>query len=185
MREIERVAIKQEQNTNRFVNHRKLFILSFVALIAFSVDQISKQLAWMFLQHKSIPLVNDFLYLTYRENDAGTFGMLGALSYGVRVGLILCMALLIIGSLLLLVFKTWGFNKARNLFPLVLMMCGALGNGFDLVVRGYVIDFIQICSMNRTLVVCNFADIYATGGWLLFLLFYPIYPNIMYIKKRL
>lgn len=166
------------------VDKRKIIFLSSILIITFLADVISKQLAVMFLQKENLTLINNFLHLTYCENDAGTFGMLQGLEYNLRITLIVCLSLIIILTALFFIIKTWDFNKVRNLFPLVLMMSAALGNGTDLVVRGYVVDFIQICNYNRTLVICNFADIYATFGWLLFLILYPIYPNIVYMRRK-
>lgn len=163
---------------------RKLIILSFMFFVFFLIDVISKHLAVVLLPYKKISLINNFVYLIYYENDEGTFGMLGGLDYSLRVCLILCIALIIISSLLILITKTWKFNKVKNFLPIILMMNAAIGNSLDLIVRGYVVDFIQICYNDRTLVVCNFADIYATSGWILFLILYPIYPNILYLKRK-
>lgn len=113
-------------------------------VVFFLIDVISKHMAVVLLSYKKITLINNFVYLNYYENDEGTFGMLGGLDYSLRVCLILCIALIIIPLLLILITKTWKFNKVKIFLPIILMMNAAIGNSLDLIVRGYVVDFIQI-----------------------------------------
>lgn len=130
---------------NKFnLEKRKLIILSCMFVVFFLIDVISKHMAVVLLPYKKITLINNFVYLNYYENDEGIFGMLGGLDYSLRVCLILCIALIIIPLLLILITKTWKFNKVKIFLPIILMMNAAIGNSLDLIVRGYVVDFIQI-----------------------------------------
>jgi signal peptidase II len=55
-------------------------------------------------------------------------------------------------------------------FPLWLIVIGAIGNGFDYLAYGHVIDFLHFCFWGASFPIFNLADCYITAGVLLLFL---------------
>jgi signal peptidase II len=64
------------------------------------------------------------------------------------------------------------FNQDRKpSFPLWLIVIGAIGNGFDYLAYGHVIDFFHFCFWGNSFPIFNMADCYITiGVFFLFLI---------------
>ncbi|MCX7835102.1 MAG: signal peptidase II [bacterium] len=122
----------------RLSSHRygKYWLL--FALIWFLFDQATKQLAIYYLKPiGSISIVGDFLRLTYAENTGMAFSISILPSWFLLITAII--------TSVLLTLWIWKIDSGfiYNLaFSLVL--AGALGNGIDRLLYGYVIDFIDV-----------------------------------------
>ncbi len=104
----------------------------------FVCDQITKWLARMYLAPRhSIPLIGDFLRLTYVENPGMAFGI----SIGNRLVFNL-LSIAALGVILIYIFRMHRDGWLRVAFAIILG--GALGNLFDRLLRGRVIDFIDV-----------------------------------------
>lgn len=110
----------------------------------------------------SVPLVSDFVRLTFVRNSGTAFGLLS----GNNLALVFT-TLLAIAALLILVFRSRK-TDGRLAFPLVLVLGGALGNLIDRIRLGEVIDFIDIGFESFRWPVFNVADIAVTLGVALF-----------------
>ncbi|BAY62853.1 lipoprotein signal peptidase [Calothrix brevissima NIES-22] len=137
----------------RLKNH--LFWLA--AFIAFFIDQLTKY--WVvqtFKLGQTLPILQDIFHFTYVTNTGAAFSILSGkvewlrwLSLGVSLVLI-CLALF--GSLL----NFWdqlGYG---------LILGGAMGNGIDRFILGYVVDFIDFRLINFA--VFNMADSFISIG---------------------
>lgn len=138
---------------------RKIFI---IALITFVIDQIIKSLSLVYLIN--IPIIPNILSLTYAKNYGIAFSML----LEKRIIIIVISILLI--SFLIYVLKkdyilknkdTWLVNIAFGI-----LFGGIVGNLFDRIVRGFVIDYINVSFFS----IFNLADVAITFGVVLLII---------------
>lgn len=133
-----------------------MFYIIFIG--AFLLDQISKYIAYMFLQPQGvIPVVNNAFYLNYVENQAHIFGITQN-----KVWILLIVTIIIcIGG-----YYVYNNPDISNLakYGIALITGGALGNFLDSIRLGFVIEFFDF----TVLPVFNLADIFVTAGTLLF-----------------
>ena len=112
--------------------------------------------------HAPRALIRGVLGLRYTENTDVAFNLLRAVPERVRAPmLVIAGAAAIVALLGFLLLRRSGLGAAR--VALLLMTAGALGNILDRVVRGYVVDFVQVPHWP----VFNVADIYVTAGAIL------------------
>ncbi|MCX5801736.1 MAG: signal peptidase II [Candidatus Eisenbacteria bacterium] len=137
-----------------------LFVLSGTLLL----DQVSKLVVLRLMQPgQSIPLLTDFVRLTFVRNSGVVFGLLS----GHRTPLILTTFLTIL-VLLFLIFRSRRSRPGMS-FSLVLVLAGAIGNLIDRLRLGGVVDFIDVGWKSVRWPVFNVADTAVTVGVLLFL----------------
>ncbi len=138
---------------------RKIFI---IALITFVIDQIIKSLSLVYLIN--IPIIPNILSLTYAKNYGIAFSMLRE-----KRIIIIAISILLISFLIYVLKKdyisknkdTWLVNIAFGI-----LFGGILGNLFDRIVRGFVIDYINVSFFS----IFNLADIAITFGVVLLII---------------
>lgn len=139
-------------------------IIFLVSIIVFIVDIISKILVSNFmLEDQSIKIINNFLYFTYAKNTGIAFSFLEG-----NMLFIISMTLIIVVLLIKYVY-----NKKLNLKEKIsygLVLGGAIGNLFDRIVYGYVIDFIDVYIFGYDYPIFNVADSCVVVGIILILL---------------
>lgn len=117
------------------------------------IDQIIKLLVVRFLEPVgSFTIMNGVLSLTYLENTGAAFGL-----WNNRWMLIGVNILIIVTILKLLTSKKYEFTKTMKL-AYALILAGGIANLIDRVLRGFVIDYIDISELFYY-PVFNFADI--------------------------
>lgn len=130
-----------------------------VTFLVFLIDQVSKFLVIRYLAPIREIKILSFFSLAYQENTGVAFSLLSGKN-----------SFFIFLSSLIIIFLLFLFLKERRYnFPFALVLGGALGNLFDRVVRGKVIDFLNF----RIWPVFNFADSVITIG--IFFLFLSIF----------
>lgn len=126
-------------------------ILLIISLVI--IDQIVKLLVVRFLEPVgSFTIMNGVLSLTYLENTGAAFGL-----WNNRWMLIGVNILIIVTILKLLTSKKYEFTKTMKL-AYALILAGGIANLIDRVLRGFVIDYIDISELFYY-PVFNFADI--------------------------
>jgi len=129
-----------------------------IAAIVFALDRLSKYIVVdSLVQGKSVALIKDYLYFTYTKNFGAAFGLFsGYASFLIIIGIIISV---------IIVFYYFGFQKKDMIYKLALglILGGSLGNLYDRIFLGYVVDFIDI----RVLPIFNFADMMINLGVLL------------------
>lgn len=123
-----------------------------LAFILF-LDRVTKCLTLAFLPGREIALF-PYLHLNYVQNTGAAFGMMQQGNT-----LLIFMTLLILGYIL----KNWKELCAYGplaKWGLVFILGGALGNLYDRITLGYVVDFIDL----RVWPVFNVADSFITVG---------------------
>lgn len=141
---------------------KKYFILIFIALTIFLLDQIIKLYIASTMYNYSKVLVNGVLNLTYTKNTGGAFGI----GKNSLIGFIIINSI-IIGLLIYYVVKDHKI-KLCSLISISLIIGGGLGNLADRIFRGYVIDYLDINPLFKY-PVFNFADICIVLGSILLL----------------
>lgn len=107
-----------------------------IIMSTFVLDQLTKARAEKFFVDSPVNLLGGILSLTYVQNRGGAFSILE----GKR-------RFFIIVSIILILFLCYMiFKSTSNLykFSFSLIVGGAIGNLFDRIVKGYVVDFIDI-----------------------------------------
>ena len=100
----------------------------------------------------TLPLVKDVLHMTYVENEGMSFGWFSDSRWVFLIAAT-------IGIVALLVYLICLKGKDRLLsFSLALMIGGGIGNMFDRVALGYVVDFVDFCYFDFWKWVFNLAD---------------------------
>lgn len=143
-----------------YIKRKTFFVL---ALLVFAADQLSKLLI---VQHFSPgdtwPLITGIFHFTFVRNFGAAFGILASQRTFFIVISLIVIILIIAGERLI----SQGFPLSR--LGLSLLLGGALGNFWDRLFMGYVIDFVDI----RFWPVFNIADAaIVVGVILLFLTF--------------
>lgn len=140
-------------------------LIIYLSIILFLIDQISKLLVVKLVDiNSSIELIKNFFYLTYTHNTGAAFSIL----IGQRILLILIAVIILV-----LIFNYLIKNKVegkldRLVFSLIIG--GSLGNLIDRIIRGYVVDFIDVKIFGYNFPIFNLADTFIVIGVFLLLI---------------
>ena len=108
-------------------------------------------------------VIRGVVKLQYVENTDVAFNLLRWVPEAVRKPLLTATGgIAMLGLVALAVTAAFGRARARSMVGLALLLvtAGAVGNGLDRVVRGYVVDFVRVPYWP----VFNVADVYVTAG---------------------
>lgn len=137
------------------------FGYGWVMFLVIVLDQFTKILAENLLQWSdAILLFSDILIFKYIVNTGIAFG------FPLRGVFLLLLTALLIIALCWYVLKHFEWLKRLERFGYILIISGALGNGYDRFFRGFVIDFISL----KYFAIFNVADIVITVGAMLIIL---------------
>lgn len=133
--------------------HREIASAGFVALLFLS-DRLSKLLALKFLSAGPSVEIFPFFHLTYAENTGAAFSILqNCNTFFIVVSLILITVLSVLR-------RGISSHGAAAAWGVIMVMGGALGNLYDRLVFGFVIDFLDF----RVWPVFNLADSFISVG---------------------
>lgn len=128
------------------------------------LDRVSKFLAAYFLMGKSHPLWENVFHLTYVENTGAAFSIFKG--HTLALG-IFSLAMVVLLSYYLTKRKKEGCSVLEEL-ALTFIIGGAIGNLYDRLILGYVIDYFDFRLINFA--VFNVADSFISVGALLLIL---------------
>jgi signal peptidase II len=115
-----------------------------VAAAVFVLDQLSKLLARGYLADGGPSVIlRNFLWLRYAQNTGGAFSMLSNHSAMLTLASVAAVVIIFVWHLSL------GKGERWQRVALGLIFGGAVGNLFDRLLRGYVVDFIDAHWYNR------------------------------------
>ena len=138
-------------------NYNKFYFI-LLALIIFIIDQLVKNLINInnqFLINKDLI----FFSIDYVKNFGAAFNLFS----GSRIFLSL-VSIIISIFLVYLIFSKKDLSNI-NLYSYSFILGGTIGNGYDRIIKGYVIDYINLNFINFP--VFNFADISINIGFIL------------------
>ncbi|NLR39217.1 signal peptidase II [Novosphingobium sp. ERW19] len=139
-----------------------------LALLVAVVDRIVKAVMVGPLMLRDIGVIDllPFFDLRYAENYGVSFGMFTATSMEMRYGLIIVTALIALGVTVWMLRET----LRGDILALGLVLGGALGNIYDRLTLGYVIDYADLHIGGwRPFAIFNLADVAITFGVLILL----------------
>ena len=141
----------------------KTVLTAILVIISVFIDQISKLIILknIFFLSQGINIFWG-LNVVYVENRGVSFGLLSEFNIPFYLGIL---SLIISGYIVYLILKT---KNKLEIIGLSLILGGALGNGYDRLVNGYVVDFIDIYFKKYHWPAFNFADLFITLGAILF-----------------
>ena len=133
------------------------------------LDQGSKALVSGSLKmHEIRPLIHGLLNVTRVHNTGAAFGMLAGQASPLRTGFFLMVSLVAMGVVLWMLYRLPSGQKVE-LAALSLILGGALGNVFDRVRLGEVVDFIDVYYRSYHWPAFNVADSAISIGVILLL----------------
>lgn len=139
-----------------------------LALLVAVVDRIVKAVMVGPLMLRDIGVIDllPFFDLRYAENYGVSFGMFTATSMEMRYGLIIVTALIALGVTVWMLRET----LRGDILALGLVLGGALGNIYDRLTLGYVIDYADLhIGEWRPFAIFNLTDVAITFGVLILL----------------
>ena len=149
----------------------KLFYI--ITVLVFALDQYTKKMAIVHLKSVGLkyPVIKKMLYFYYVENYGAAFGILQGKIWLFKMIAIMAILVIIIYSKLL--------RKEDYLSQLALafLLGGALGNFFDRLHFGYVVDFIYFKYKTFEWPVFNLADVFIDIGVFILLLSFVFEPS--------
>ena len=107
---------------------KRFFVIGIIIIL---LDQLIKFL----VKDKYLTVIPNVLNFTYTENTGGAFGV------GSRF-FILGLSIIIIAIAIYFLVKEK--DKIKDFMPFTMIISGSLGNMFDRIFRGFVIDFIDV-----------------------------------------
>lgn len=136
---------------------KNMYIILIIGLII--LDQLLK----IFVP-KDINIINGFLKFTYVENNGGAFGIFSQSPISI---IIFNLIILFMITRFMIIQKEYmtGLSKIGIMF----VLAGGFSNVIDRIVRGFVVDYIDINQLFN-FPVFNFADIMLTIGWICLLM---------------
>ena len=130
--------------------YNKLIIISLGVLL---IDMLSKvHIKHFILLGIRIKIIKGFLYITYVKNTGAAFSI-----FRNNTIFLIILSILVIGLLFYYLNKKEKITKLENI-SYGLILGGAIGNLFDRILYGYVIDFIDIYIFKYDYPVFNIAD---------------------------
>lgn len=141
-----------------------------IILVIFIIDRLSK---WFInktiIAGESVPLIENILHLTYVKNTGAAFS-----NFQGQTSLLILVTSLLILALFVYMVKRMKTEDPKLLLAFALIIAGGLGNLFDRIAFGYVIDFLDF----RIWPVFNLADTAIVIGCFLMLI------NVIRFGKR-
>ncbi|OGD25573.1 MAG: signal peptidase II [Candidatus Aminicenantes bacterium RBG_19FT_COMBO_65_30] len=112
-----------------------------LALVA--LDQVTKAIvARTVTLYESVPVIPGFFNITRIHNRGAIFGTFSQTNNKLVFALLTAASIAVLALVVAYFFKTPASDKLMKV-SLTLIMAGALGNQFDRLVRGHVIDFLD------------------------------------------
>ncbi len=131
-----------------------------IIILSFALDRLTKEIIRANIElYDHIEIIKDFFYITHVTNTGGAWSMLsGKMTF---FYIITCIALLVFGYLLI------DFDLKKKPFyslGVALMTGGCIGNFYDRILFGKVVDFLDFYIFGYDFPVFNVADICMVVG---------------------
>ncbi len=133
------------------VRGRESNLVYLIGLVVFVLDQVIK---WIVASHVAVdtgfPILHGVLEILYVRNTGAAFSLL------TNQRIILVVIAVIVVMIVIFVDRKFAIGKLSLQIPLGMLLGGAVGNLFDRVVHGYVIDYVYVQAIHFP--VFNLAD---------------------------
>lgn len=153
---------------------RYLGPLTTLAVIA--LDRVTKRWIESSLELWSArPVIPGFFDLVHSQNRGMAFGLMNDGATSTTRLILVAVSLVLLGFLVQLTVRAWRDRSEAVPLPLFLILGGAIGNLWDRIQQGYVVDFLDFSLSGWHWPAFNIADSAITTGalWLLWTLWRP------------
>src|SRR3989338_4221983 len=126
------------------VTKMKLALAIPIIIVSALFDQLSKYLVITHIKNNEIIVaLPNVLHFVYLENTGITFGLFNNLGAILRLPILIFIPL---GVMAFLIYMLWKVEPHERIITIAysLILGGAIGNIFDRIFYGYVVDFIQV-----------------------------------------
>jgi signal peptidase II len=137
---------------------------AFVVVVVLFLDRWTKWLiVTRMLLNQTILVIDGFFNITYVRNTGVAFGILDPVQSSLKSSIL---AVLTVAAVTAVIVYSWRTPVSRKLLQvgLSLILAGALGNLYDRVNYGYVVDFIEVYFRTFRWPSFNIADSAITTG---------------------
>ena len=135
-------------------------------IVFFIIDIVSKLIVSNLMDvYDSIIIIKDFFYITYVRNTGAAWSIFAEETLGIMI-----VSLLIILGIIYYIFKNKPESRLEKL-GYGLILGGALGNLFDRVIYGYVIDFFDFYIFGYDYPIFNLADSFIFVGVIILVIY--------------
>jgi signal peptidase II len=147
----------------------RLIVLVLIAASTIGCDRVTKQLATTLLADKPAQSwLADSVRLTYAENTGGFLSLGAGLPRGARSAIFTVATGILLGVLLVALLRARGsFVRSASI---ALFLAGGLSNWIDRVLRGSVVDFLNVGIGGLRTGIFNVADVAIMLGVAMFVL---------------
>lgn len=139
-------------------------LIVLIVVVGFFIDQMSKLIIENNVEYgQMISIIDDVLYITFHTNKGASFGIM-------QNYLPMLIVITTIASIAMIIY----IIKTNELFlkiTLSIILAGALGNLYDRIFKGAVIDFIDFYIFGYNFPAFNAADSFVTVGAVLLTIF--------------
>ena len=149
-----------------------------IAAICFAIDRVAKVLTQVFVKPVgSIVVIENIFSFTYVENEGAAHGILQGKRW-------LFIAITCAVVVFMVIFLLKNYSRMPPLFRVSvgLILGGALGNLFDRIVYGYVVDMMQVTFIDYP--VFNPADNMLVVGVILLGIYLLFLDKVFFVDKK-
>ena len=135
-------------------------------IIFFLIDLVSKLVISNLMNVRdSILIIKDFFYITYVRNTGAAWSMFAG-----NTLLLIIVSLIIISIIVYYILKSKPNNKMEKI-AYSMILGGSIGNFFDRIIYGYVIDFLDFNIFGYDYPIFNLADTFIVVGVILLIIY--------------
>ena len=157
--------------------NKKIICGVIIIIVLLAIDQITKQI--ISVNNIDATIIPNMLTIQTIHNKGGAFGVAQG-----NIVMFIVTNLVVLGLIIRFIYLQKDFMDKITLYTLCVILAGGFGNLIDRIIRGYVIDFINVFP-KLNLPIFNIADIYITIGWTCLALIFATYTykEIKNIKR--
>lgn len=140
-------------------------MIVWLTIVCLLLDVVSKLfISSTCVLNESITIIKDFFEITYVKNTGAAFSI-----FSTNTIFVIIISILIIVGLIIYIYKSHPKRKIERI-SYSFILGGAIGNLFDRVIYGYVIDFLDIYIFGWDFPIFNLADICIVVGVILLII---------------
>lgn len=151
--------------------NKKIKIVILITSILIIISQALTIYAVTNVKDESKSIIPNVLRLTYVENTGGAFGIGGNGTIGFVI-----VSLIIIGIIIRFLVLQQDKLDLKTCLSLGFILAGGISNLIERIMRGFVVDYIDISELFK-FPVFNLADMLIFIGWITLVIFIFIYWN--------
>lgn len=165
--------VREREEQEKLAKRKVLKKIFIVVLILLLIDQITK----IIFINKDIILIPGVLKFHTVQNRGGAFGIGQNSTFTFII-----VNIIVLGIIIKFINLQANQIDKKTGVALAMVLAGGVGNLIDRVVKGFVVDFIDVSELIN-FPNFNFADIFIVLGWILLALFFAIYANNVRMGK--